>query len=55
MIKPWIGGEDFFNSHGRRRTSGKRGLEKLGGEEFLALFSLCDFAWKGEERDEESW
>jgi hypothetical protein len=30
-------------------------LEKLGGEEFLGFFFLCDFSWKREERDEESW
>ncbi len=40
----WRGG--FLNFHGTRRTSEKRGLEKLGGEEFLALFFLCDFSWK---------
>jgi hypothetical protein len=37
MKRPSIGREDFLNSHGTRRTSKRRGLEKLGGEEFLGL------------------
>jgi len=53
MKRSWIGGEDFFNFHGTRRASGRRGLEKLGGEEFLGLFFLGDFFGKGGEKDEE--
>jgi hypothetical protein len=55
MKRPWIRGEDFLNFHGTRRISSKRVLEKLGGKEFLGVFSLCDFSWEGEEKDEESW
>jgi hypothetical protein len=31
MRRPLIGGEDFLNFHGTRRTSSKRVLEKLRG------------------------
>jgi hypothetical protein len=32
MRRPWIGGEDFLNFHGTRRTSSRGVLEKLGGK-----------------------
>jgi hypothetical protein len=50
MKRPWIRGKDFFNFHGIKRTSSRRGLEKLGGEEFLGLFFLCDFLRKRRKR-----
>jgi hypothetical protein len=57
-MRPWIEREDFFNSHGTRRTSKRRGLEKLKGEEFLVVSSCVIFfgkGKKGEEKDEEYW
>jgi hypothetical protein len=47
MKRSSIGGEDFFNSHGTKRTSGRRGFEKLGGEEFLVTSSYVIFLGKG--------
>jgi hypothetical protein len=55
MKRPSIRGEDFLNSHGTKKTSERKGLEKLGGEEFLVVFSCVIFSWKGKERDEEYW
>jgi hypothetical protein len=45
MKRPSIKEEDFLNSYGIRRTSGRRGFEKLGGEEFLGT-SSCGFFLK---------
>ncbi len=42
-----INWRDFFNSHGTKRTSGRRGFEKLGGEEFLVTSSYVIFLGKG--------
>jgi hypothetical protein len=38
-----------------RKISSTKVFEKLGGEEFLGVFFLCDFFWEREEKDEESW
>jgi hypothetical protein len=55
MRRPWIRGKDFHNFHWTKRTSSKKGHEKLGGEEFLGkVFFLCYFFWKREEKDDES-
>jgi hypothetical protein len=45
MRRPWIRGKDFHNFHWTKRTSSRRGHEKLGEEEFggglfLVLFFL---------------
>jgi hypothetical protein len=34
MKRPWIGGKDFHNFHWTKKTSSRKGHEKLG-EEFL--------------------
>jgi hypothetical protein len=54
MKRPWITGEDFHNFHWTKRTSSRRGQEKLREEEFVGVFFLCDFSWGGEEKDDES-
>jgi hypothetical protein len=54
MTRPWIRGKDFHNFHLIKRTSSRRGDEKLGKEEFLGMvFFLCYFSWEGEEQDDE--
>jgi hypothetical protein len=52
MKRPWIGGKDFHNFHWTKRTSSRRGHEKLGEEEFVGVFFLCYFSWEGEEKDD---
>jgi hypothetical protein len=47
MRRPWIAREDFFNSHGTMRTSGRRGLEKLRGERVFGASSCVIFLEKG--------
>jgi hypothetical protein len=47
MKRPWIEKKDFLNFHGTRRIRSKKVFEKLGGEEFLGVFFLCDFLGKG--------
>jgi hypothetical protein len=37
MKRPWIKRKDFHNFHWTKRTSSRRGHEKLKGEEFLGL------------------
>jgi hypothetical protein len=54
MKRPWIGNKDFHNFHWTKRTSSRRGHEKLGEEELMGVFLLCDFSWEGEEKDDES-
>jgi hypothetical protein len=47
MKRPWIRGKDFHNFHWTKKTSSRRGHEKLGGKEFLrGLFFLCCLSWK---------
>jgi hypothetical protein len=46
MKRTSIEGEDFLNSHGTRTTSGRRGLEKLGGDKFLVTSSCVIFLEK---------
>jgi hypothetical protein len=44
MRRPWIGGKDFHNFHWTKRTSLRKGHEKLGEEDvwgfLLVLFFL---------------
>jgi hypothetical protein len=35
MRRPWIREKDFHNFHGTKRTSSRKGHEKLREEEFL--------------------
>jgi hypothetical protein len=50
MKRPWIRGKDFHNFHWIKRTSSRRGHEKLGGEEFLGgLFLVLFFLEEGGE------
>ncbi len=55
MRRPWIGGKDFFNFHWTKKTSLRRGHEKLGKGGVRKVFFLCDFSWEGEEKENESW
>jgi len=50
MRRPWIGGKDFHNFHWTKRTSSRRGHEKLGGEEFLGGLFLMLFFWRRGEK-----
>ncbi len=52
--RPWIRRKDFHNFHWTKRTSSKRGDQKLGKEEFLGGLFLLWFSWEREEKDEES-
>jgi hypothetical protein len=41
MRRPWIGRKDFLNFHWTKRTSSRRGHEKLREEEILGKFFSC--------------
>jgi hypothetical protein len=43
MKSSWIGGKNFYNFHWTKKTSSKRGHEKLGGDKFLGGFFLVLF------------
>jgi hypothetical protein len=40
MRRPWIRGKDFHNFHWTRKTSSRRGHEKIREEKFLNLVSF---------------
>jgi hypothetical protein len=51
MKRPWIGEKDFHHFHWTKRTSSKRGHEKLGEEEFVGgFFLVLLFFGKGRKR-----
>jgi hypothetical protein len=43
MRRPWIGRKNLHNFHWTKRTSSRRGHEKLGGKEFLGGLLLVLF------------
>jgi hypothetical protein len=47
MKRPSIGGEDFHNFHWTKKTSSRRGDEKLGEEDVLGSSSCVIFLGKG--------
>jgi hypothetical protein len=51
MRRPWIGGKNFHNFHWTKRTSSKRGHEKLREKEFVGgLLLVLFFLGKGRKR-----
>jgi hypothetical protein len=50
MRSAWIGGKDFHNFHWTKKTSSRKGHEKLGEEEFVGglLLVLFFLGRKGE-------
>jgi hypothetical protein len=50
MKRPWIGGKDFHNFHWTKRTSLRKGHEKLREEKFLGgLLFVFFFLGRGGE------
>jgi hypothetical protein len=50
MRRPWIGMKDLHNFHWTKRTSSRRGHEKLGGRVFGGFSSCVIFFGKGRRR-----
>jgi hypothetical protein len=50
MKRPWIKGKDFHNFHWTKRTSSRKGHEKLGEEDVWGYFSCVIFLGKGKRR-----
>jgi hypothetical protein len=50
MRRPWIREEDFHNFHWTKKTSSKRGDEKLGEEGVWGSSSCVIFLGKGRRR-----
>jgi hypothetical protein len=51
MRRPWIKGKDFHNFHWTKKTSSRRGHEKLGEKEFVrGLLLVLFFLGKGRRR-----
>jgi hypothetical protein len=50
MRRPWIGGKDFHNFHWTKRTSSRRGHERLREEDVWGSFSCVIFRGKGKRR-----